>query len=121
MSERRVTERTIRDRILGGKLTLPPVRFSAIGMKQRIRGRVADFSVRGRWPGGTARFVVEAKTQSTPKEFEAATGQAEAYAKATGDYPMVILPYLREAQLRELEDRAVSGVDFCGNGVVVVP
>ena len=119
--ERRVTERTIRDQLVGGKLTLPPVRFTVLGVEQRTRTGVADFRVEGRWQGGKARFVVEAKTQSTPKELEAAVAKAEVYAQATGDNPMVVLPYLREAQLRELEGRGVSGVDLCGNGVVIVP
>ena len=118
---RRVNERTIRDHIVAGKLTLPPVCFSVLGMERRTRGAVADFRVEGRWEDGKARFVVETKAQSTPKELEGAVGQAEAYAWASGDYPMVVLPYLREAQLRELEGRGISGVDLCGNGVVIVP
>jgi hypothetical protein len=117
----RVTERTIRDQVLAGKLVLPPVKFSLIGTNRRLPAGTADFCIEGRWPDGKARFVVEAKSQSTPKEFETAVGQAEAYSQATGDYPMVVLPYLRESQLRELEGRGVSGVDLCGNGVVVVP
>src|SRR5690242_15276679 len=117
--EPRVTERTIREQMRAGKLVLSPVKFSLIGTNRRPGD--ADFRVEGRWRDGKARFVVEAKSQSTPKEFETAVGQAEAYSRATGDYPMVILPYLRELQLRELEGRGVSGVDLCGNGVVVVP
>jgi hypothetical protein len=34
---------------------------------------------------------------------------------------MVMMPYLSESQLRDLEARGVSGIDLCGNGVVVVP
>ncbi len=34
---------------------------------------------------------------------------------------MVIMPYLRESQLRELEALGISGVDLCGNGIVVAP
>ena len=31
------------------------------------------------------------------------------------------MPYLRESQLAELEKKQLSGVDLCGNGVIVVP
>jgi hypothetical protein len=34
---------------------------------------------------------------------------------------MVMLPFLRESQLQELERRGISGIDLSGNGVVIVP
>ena len=34
---------------------------------------------------------------------------------------MIIMPYLSENALRQLEKQAISGIDLCGNGVVVVP
>jgi len=116
-----ITERTILDRVLAGNLELPPVRFTAIDIQKRAGGRIPEFSVDATWPDGTARFAVETKSLSTPKEFEAATAQAEAYSRITGNYPLVILPFLREEQLRELEARRISGVDLCGNGVIIVP
>ncbi len=36
-------------------------------------------------------------------------------------YPMVIVPYLSSARLEELQAAEVSGLDLCGNGVIVVP
>ncbi|HYT93332.1 MAG TPA: hypothetical protein VEL76_31740 [Gemmataceae bacterium] len=36
-------------------------------------------------------------------------------------YPLLLVPYLSEERLAELEAAGVSGVDLCGNGVVVVP
>jgi hypothetical protein len=35
--------------------------------------------------------------------------------------PLVLVPYLSGEQLEILEGQAVSGIDLCGNGVVVVP
>jgi hypothetical protein len=40
------------------------------------------------------------------------------YGKA---YPMVVAPYLSPDKLDDLEAAGVSGVDLCGNGVLVVP
>ncbi|MCX6091051.1 MAG: hypothetical protein NTX88_11910 [Candidatus Atribacteria bacterium] len=38
-----------------------------------------------------------------------------------GYQPMLIMPFLSEQQLRELERQKISGIDLCGNGVVIVP
>lgn len=38
-----------------------------------------------------------------------------------GYRPMLIMPFLSEQQLQELEREEISGIDLCGNGVVVVP
>jgi hypothetical protein len=116
---RPITETDIIARAVSGRLDLPPVRFEA-AKAGRHHGK-EDLTLKAKWNGGTARFVVETKSLSTPKEFETATGQAESYARTSGALPMVILPYLRESQLRELEHRGISGIDLCGNGVVVVP
>jgi hypothetical protein len=35
--------------------------------------------------------------------------------------PLLFLPFLSEPQLRELEVKGISGIDLCGNGVVIVP
>jgi hypothetical protein len=32
---------------------------------------------------------------------------------------MIVLPYLKEENLRNLEKRGISGIDMCGNGVVI--
>lgn len=34
---------------------------------------------------------------------------------------MLIMPFLSEQQLQELEQQRISGIDLCGNGVVIVP
>jgi len=38
------------------------------------------------------------------------------------DYlPMLFMPFLSDRQLQELEREGLSGIDLCGNGVVIVP
>jgi hypothetical protein len=98
------------------------VRLTVVAVEKRIpKTKTSDLIIKAQWKDGTARFAVETKSQSTPKEFDTVTRQAETYAKGTGYLPMIILPYLRESQLLELEERNISGIDLCGNGVVVVP
>ena len=73
-------------------------------------------------PGETEGFwfVVEAKSRSTPQTVQAAVASAKAAAKEN-DRPMIYVPYLSHERLEELEQRQVSGIDLCGNGVVIVP
>ncbi len=50
-----------------------------------------------------------------------AAAQATRLARPSESYPLVVVPYLPDEQLRELQSEGVSGIDLCGNGVVVVP
>ena len=36
-------------------------------------------------------------------------------------YPLIVLPYLSPERIVELERRQVCGLDYCGNGVLIVP
>jgi len=65
-------------------------------------------------------FVVETKARGTPQAIQLAVAQARA-ATQDGEWPMIQVPYLSPERILELEKEGVSGVDLCGNGVVVVP
>lgn len=75
----------------------------------------------------TYRFAVEYKRLWTPQAFLGAVQKAQLVppppsGRSQRDLlPLVVLPYLSEDQLRELVERAVSGLDLCGNGVLTVP
>jgi hypothetical protein len=71
--------------------------------------------------GKTYQFDAEFKSRSSPRAFEDAVSQIMQMPRQPGRLPMVVLPYLREAQLNELQERRVSGLDLSGNGVVIVP
>jgi hypothetical protein len=66
------------------------------------------------------RFVVETKARSTPEMIQTAASKARDIA-GQGDWPMIQVPYLSADRIAALEAEEVSGVDLCGNGVVVVP
>lgn len=68
-----------------------------------------------------ATFAVTYTRLWTPKMVVAAVAHAERNARLTGLLPMVVAPYLSDERLQEFERHAISGVDLCGNGVVVVP
>jgi hypothetical protein len=66
-------------------------------------------------------FAVEAKRLWTPKVVAMAVDQARRYAALAGVNPLILVPYLGEEWLLKLEAQGVSGIDLCGNGVVIVP
>ena len=70
---------------------------------------------------GRIEFLVEAKGRSTPSMFEGALSQVRRVAREGSRLPLLLLPYLSESQLKRLESEGVSGIDLCGNGVVIVP
>ena len=82
----------------------------------------ADARVELAWPGELEgfRFVVEVKARATPQTVQLAMAQAKA-ATQEGEWPMIQVPFLSPERLAELEEEKVSGIDLCGNGVVVVP
>ena len=67
------------------------------------------------------RFAVEAKGRATPQSVQLAIAQARAAAADSAELPMIQVPFLSRARLQDLEREGVSGVDLCGNGLIVVP
>ncbi|WP_254053877.1 hypothetical protein [Singulisphaera sp. GP187] len=65
--------------------------------------------------------MIEVQRLSTPKALSEAVERVRRYARPPEFYPLVVVPYLPEARLAEFESAGVSGIDLCGNGVVVVP
>ncbi len=74
-----------------------------------------------RWQKNTFRFAVECRSLFTPKEIASAVKAARQASRPPRLYPMVYVPYLAESQARRLQEQQVSGVDMCGNAVLIVP
>jgi hypothetical protein len=73
-------------------------------------------------PDQTARFrfAVQMKMQSTPKAVQLMVAQRRD-ATVPGTHPMVLVPFLGPERLKYLEEAKVSGIDLCGNGIIIVP
>jgi hypothetical protein len=116
------TEKEMIQQLRRGKVALPPLSFrfleggSEAGSKRRF-----DALVEASWQGNTARFAVECKSLSTPKAFLEGVNLLKSSSLLKGYTPMLLMPFLNERQLQELEQKGISGIDLCGNGVVVVP
>ena len=116
------TESGIIDRLRQGQLELPPLSFRFLqgaGKKDRDPGfdAIVEFS----WLSKSAKFAVECKALSTPKAFRAGLTQLKSAKLPKDLLPMLCLPFLSENQLRQLEGERLSGIDVCGNGVVIAP
>lgn len=115
--------------IARGELGIPPVRFEAAVSTATRRGTSAGKDNNGSWDGvliarwrdQTRRFVCEYKALGTPKGLEIAVSLAQQKARGTGSKPLIIVPYLSEDKLSRLANSGVSGIDLCGNGVLLSP
>lgn len=80
-----------------------------------------DGVLRAAWQGKEVRFAAECKRAAGPRSLADAAEQARALARQADLRPLVVCPFLDEPALDQLEAAAVSGLDLCGNGVVLVP
>lgn len=116
------TTKEMLDLLRRGKVELPPLSLRLIEAEPRTGAtRRSDALVEASWRGKRTRFLVECKALSTPKAFLAGLNQLKQVTLLRGTFPMLFLPFLSESRLQELEREGISGVDLCGNGVVIVP
>lgn len=105
-----------------GKVSLPPLTFRLSRKVTETDGnRRFDAMVEASWGKATARFAVECKSLSTPKAFQDGLNRLKTASLPRGYLPMLLVPFLNAEQLQELEIEGISGIDLCGNGVVVAP
>jgi len=104
-----------------GRISLAPLSLRWLQLN-RAEGTIRfDALVEAKWGGQTARFAVEIKALWTPKAFQDGINLLKTSSLPKGILPMLFLPFLSEWQLKELERERISGIDLCGNGVVIVP
>lgn len=105
-----------------GMVLLPPLSFRLLEVQEIADGNPRlDAFVEATWGDATARFAVECRAISTPKAFQGGLALLKSLSLPEGYRPLLFLPFLSEPQLQELEREGVSGIDLCGNGVVIVP
>ncbi len=99
----------------------PPVALRLVqgGLRDRVGEIDAVLEVRAGQQ--SYQFAAEMRARSTPRAFEEALQRIERIVQGTSYYPMLVTPYLREAQLEELRQQQVSGIDLSGNGVITIP
>jgi hypothetical protein len=116
-----ITEKEMIDQLRRGKVSLPPLSFRLLEVQPKEdENRRLDAFVEATWRDSTARFAVECKSISTPKAFQDGLNLLKSLSLSKGYRPMIIMPFLSELQLQDLERQGISGIDLCGNGVVIV-
>ncbi len=80
------------------------------------------FKVDISWASQRQRFIAVANSTSTPKAVKEAIERArEASDADSAALAMILVPFLSNDQAERLIREKVSGLDLCGNGVIVVP
>lgn len=114
-------EKNILEYVQSGRLELPPLRFTPVVAESTEKDIQPDVLVQTDWQGRTFAFVGEVKRYGSDKSVSEAAETARNYAERLQLNPLVIVPWLSNEQLLSLEQRNISGVDLCGNGIVLVP
>jgi hypothetical protein len=116
------TETGMIDRLRQGRAELSPLSFRFLEVaKNKGRDSGYDALIEISWQKETVRFAVECKALSTPKAFQSGLIQLKSLKLPESVLPMLCLPFLSEAQLKQLESEGISGIDLCGNAVVIAP
>ena len=116
------TEKEMIEQLRIGRIFLPPLSFRFLESEPKVdENRRLDALVEASWRGNVAKFAVECKALWTPKAFGDGLNLLRSLSLPKGYRPMLFLPFLSENQLQELEREGISGIDLCGNGVVIVP
>ena len=80
-----------------------------------------DGAIEISWRGKSCKFVFDCKTQNTPMSLLRATDALKRQSKKCNLNLLVFAPYLSDKSLQLLESEGVSGIDFCGNGIILAP
>ncbi len=115
------SEKDILEYVQSGKLELLPLKFMPLSESTERSDIEPDVLVQTNWKGRTYTFVGEIKRYGSDKSVSQAAEQVRYYAEKLQINPLVIVPWLSSEQLLSLEEKNISAIDLCGNGVVVVP
>jgi hypothetical protein len=121
MKNKKITEKGMLNRLKPGTSILSPLIIRSI-IPKLGKKRCADARIKVSLPDSTTEysFVIETKSQNTPLAVKTANAQVKMLT-SDNEYPMIMVPYLSPERLEELEREKISGVDLCGNGIVIVP
>ncbi len=116
------TKKEMIEQLQRGEVSLPPLFFRFLEtVVEAGEDSYLDALVEISWRGNAAKFAIECKAISTPKVFQDAVNLLK-LSRLPKDYrPMLFMPFLKERQLRDLEKEGISGIDLCGNGVIIDP
>ncbi|MDD5675533.1 MAG: hypothetical protein PHC61_15290, partial [Chitinivibrionales bacterium] len=117
-----ITQAEMLEQLKQGKVSLPPILFRIKKADLKARSnRYLKTVIEGSWEKSRILFGAEINPLSTPKAFFEGVSLLKNTSLPSDYFPLLVLPFLSEKHLQELEREKISGIDFCGNGVVIVP
>ena len=116
-----MTEKEMMEQLQRGDISLPPLSFRFLQGAWSKKDMQLDAFVEASWGKNKVKFAVECKALSTPKAFRAGLNMLKTSPLPKGYNSLLLMPFLSEKQLLELEQEGISGMDLCGNGLIVVP
>ncbi len=111
------------------KINFPPLGFKILEETPSFKSQeFGDYIADIEWENRSYKFLIEIKSQATPKILDEAVYQlkrnislAQNLNKSEKYYPLLIAPYLSEERLERLAAENISGLDLSGNGSIIVP
>lgn len=116
-----LTEADLLASLKGSRFRFPPLQVVAVQQATSAKAEMQDAVLTLGWGDRTYCFGVEARRLWTPKAISEAMDEVRRRVVPTENYPLILVPYLSEEWLLALEAQGISGIDLCGNGVIVVP
>ena len=116
---RRVTAKDVPERLREGFLRFPQVKFTLDKVEGHESASTIDGTVDVCWQHYRERYAYTYRSLSTPRAVQTTVLQAKDGASRLGLRPLVIVPYLSEERLAGLEEQNVSGMDLCGNCILL--
>ncbi len=114
-------EKDIIERLKKGDVQLHPLKLVLVSIGG-IKSDIAyDAVLKVKWNKAEEKFVAEVRALSTPRNMRDAILSVQSLSRAMKLNPLIVVPYLSEEAMRSLEREGVSGIDLCGNGLIVVP
>lgn len=107
--------------IESGELLFPPLKFRLLKKNVRNKDWGCDAVLEAAWNKAKFTFAAAITRYSSDRTVFDAIRESNFVADKLSAFPIVITPWLSEEQVLKLEAEEVSGVDLCGNGVIVIP
>jgi hypothetical protein len=109
------------ERLKKGEIQLPQLQFAPFSFAGVMPDMAFDAVIKMKWDRVEEKFVVQVKSLSTPKSIMDAILSVKALSMAMKLNPLVLVPYLSDEAISRLEGVGVSGIDLCGNALIIVP
>lgn len=116
-----LSETKILSMIESGELLFPPLKFRILKKNVRNKDWACDAVLEATWNKDKFTFAATIKRYSSDRTVFDAIRESGFLADKLSAFPIVITPWLSEEQVLKLEAEGVSGVDLCGNGVIIIP